>query len=67
MAASLKAYGAKRTKNYVQHPRWRKKEERPSCLDLITQLRMEVVGDSDTTYRVGIETSANKFINSAAA
>jgi len=67
LLASLKAYGAKRTKNYVQHPRWRKKEERPSCLDLITQLRMEVVGDSDTTYRVGIETSANKFINSAAA
>lgn len=67
LLASLKAYGAKRTKDYTQHPRWRKNEERPSCLDLITQLIMEVVSDSDTTCRVGIETSTNKFINSAAA
>lgn len=67
LLASMKAYGPTRNENYIPLPSWRKTSERPSCLDLITQLRREVIVDSDITSSLGIITNANRLIIGAAA
>lgn len=42
MLAALKAFGPRRTQDYIQPPKWQKKtRKRPSCLDLIAKLREE--------------------------
>ena len=43
LLASLEAFGAERGRAYAPLPRWRRKAKRPSCLDLITLLRQEMV------------------------
>ena len=43
LLASLQAFGAERGEAYAQLPKWRRKARRPSCLDLITLLRKEMV------------------------
>jgi len=44
MLASIKAYGAKRTNDYLPVPKWRKKiDRRPATLDLLAQFRREVM------------------------
>ena len=43
LLASLQAFGAERGKAYAELPKWRRNARRPSCLDLITLLRKEVV------------------------
>src|SRR5579864_1025273 len=42
LLASLKAFGAERGAAYAELPKWRRNARRPSCLDLITLLRMEM-------------------------
>jgi hypothetical protein len=39
LLASLEAYGATRSEVYRLLPKWRRKSQRPSCLDLVTLLR----------------------------
>lgn len=44
LLASIRAYGAKRTDDYLPIPKWRKKtERRPSTLDIISQFRREII------------------------
>ena len=43
LLASLQAFGAERGRAYAPLPRWRRAARRPSCLDLITLLRKEMV------------------------
>lgn len=44
MLASIHAYGAKRTNDYLPLPKWRKKtDRRPSTLDLLGQFRREAM------------------------
>ena len=43
LLASLKAFGAERGEAYAELPKWRRNARRPSCLDLITLLRKEIV------------------------
>lgn len=43
LLASLKAFGAERGSAYALLPKWRRHARRPSCLDLITLLRKEMV------------------------
>jgi len=43
LLASLQAFGAERGTEYAELPKWRRNARRPSCLDLITLLRKEVV------------------------
>lgn len=44
LLAALKAYGVDRTNDYVPLPKWRLEEiRRPSTLDIITQLRREIM------------------------
>jgi hypothetical protein len=42
LLAAQKAYGAERTVAYVPLPKWRKGARRPSCLDIVNQLRREM-------------------------
>lgn len=42
LLAALQAYGAKRTDEYLTLPKWRKNAKRPSCLDIVSQLRREM-------------------------
>lgn len=43
LLASLQAFGAERGAAYAPLPKWRRNAHRPSCLDLITLLRKEMV------------------------
>ena len=43
LLASLQAFGTERGAAYQALPRWRRKTHRPSCLDLVTLLRQEMV------------------------
>ena len=44
--ASIRAYGAERTDDYLQLPKWRKKHKRrPSMLDIIAQFRREIINE----------------------
>jgi DDE superfamily endonuclease len=42
LMAAQKAYGDKRSAHYVPLPKWRKHAKRPSCLDVVSQLRREM-------------------------
>lgn len=43
LLASLKCYGPNRTANYLPQPKWRKGSVRPSCNDLVNQMRKELI------------------------
>ena len=43
LLAGLKCYGPKRTQVYAPLPKWRRGAKRPSCLDLVTLLRKQLV------------------------
>lgn len=43
LLASLQAFGPQRGAIYAQLPKWRRNASRPSCLDLITLLRKEMI------------------------
>lgn len=42
LLSALDAYGTKRGENYLPLPKWRKGAKRPSCADIIAQLRKEM-------------------------
>jgi hypothetical protein len=42
LLASLKAYEPQRSEAYLPLPKWRRNAKRPSCLDIIGQLRLEM-------------------------
>jgi len=43
LLAGLLAYGPTREARYEPLPKWRRRADRPSCLDLITQIRKEAI------------------------
>jgi len=43
LLASLEAYGAKRTDEYLRPPKWQRRRLRPSCQDLLALLRKEAI------------------------
>ena len=47
LLAALEAYGPKRTNAYLSLPKWRRNAKRPSCLDIISQLRLEMARSPD--------------------
>ncbi len=46
LLAGLQVYDAQRTNDFPALPKWRRAASRPSCLDLVTVLRRELVLDS---------------------
>jgi len=47
LLAALQAYGPHRTSAYLSLPKWRRNAKRPSCLDIISQLRLEMARSPD--------------------
>lgn len=67
LLAALKTFGPQRNDAYAPLPRWRKKANRPSCLDLITLLRKEMDEHPELLESLGITTSRMHMAAAAAA
>lgn len=68
LLAAQRAYGSARGAPYVPLPRWRKGALRPSCLDIISQLRreMELRPDKLLNFARRSEITANATFRAAA-
>jgi hypothetical protein len=66
LLASLQAFGAERGRAYAPLPRWRRNAKRPSCLDLITLLRQEMVDHPELLAPLDL-TLTDRGLTSAAA
>lgn len=67
LLAALLAFGPKRTSDYANLPKWRRKAKRPSCLDLITLLRKEMDEHPEMLLPLGISNSSQELVAAAAA
>ena len=67
LLASLLAFGAERGAAYAPLPKWRRNAYRPSCLDLITLLRKEMVEHPELLTELSLQTTDRAFVSSAAA
>jgi len=67
LLASLKAFGAERGKAYAELPKWRRNARRPSCLDLITLLRKEMVQQPQQLAPFQLKTTDSGMVQAAAA
>jgi hypothetical protein len=67
LLASLQAFGAERGEAYAQLPKWRRKARRPSCLDLITLLRKEMVQQPALLTSFGFQINDSALVRAAAA
>jgi hypothetical protein len=67
LLASLLAFGAERGAAYAPLPKWRRRAYRPSCLDLITLLRKEMVEHPELLTELSLQTTDRAFVSSAAA
>jgi hypothetical protein len=67
LLASLKAFGAERGKAYADLPKWRRNARRPSCLDLVTLLRKEMVHHPQWLAPFGFQISDQALVQAAAA
>ena len=67
LLASLLAFGAERGKQYAELPKWRRNARRPSCLDLITLLRKEMVQQPEQLASLGLKTTDSGLVQAASA
>ena len=67
LLASLEAYGARRNEVYRLLPKWRRKSQRPSCLDLVTLLRQQWHQRPQTVAALESHSRYQQMILSAAA
>lgn len=67
LLASVQAFGPKRTHAYAPLPKWRRKARRPSCLDMVTLLRKEVVEHPDLVAHLGLNPGHELLVQAAAA
>jgi hypothetical protein len=67
LLASLKAFGAERGEAYAELPKWRCNARRPSCLDLITLLRKEIVQQPQQLAPFQLKTTDSGMVQAAAA
>ena len=66
LLAGLECYGPKRTLDYEPLPKWRRAAKRPSCLDLVTLLRRQIV-ENPTTFATGTTPPTYQAMVGAAA
>ena len=66
LLASLKAFGAERGTAYAELPKWRRNARRPSCLDLITLLRKEMVEQPQQLAPFALKTTDSGMVQAAA-
>ena len=56
LLASIELYNDKRVECFIKLPKWRRKASlRPSCLDLLNQLRQEIIDSRKNVEKVGIK------------
>ena len=67
LLASLTAFGAGRGSAYAPLPKWRRNARRPSCLDLITLLRKEMVQQPELLAPFGFKITDQAMVHAAAA
>src|SRR3954466_10889222 len=67
LLASLEAYGATRNEAYRLLPKWRRRSQRPSCLDLVILLRQQWHERPRTATALESHSSYQQMILSAAA
>ena len=67
LLASIRAFGAERGQAYADLPKWRRKARRPSCLDLVTLLRKEMVEQPQLLQPLGFEITEPGMVRAAAA
>jgi hypothetical protein len=67
LLASLLAFGAERGKQYAELPKWRRNARRPSCLDLITLLRKEMVQQPNQLASLGLKSTDSDLVQAASA
>ena len=67
LLASLTAFGASRGTAYAPLPKWRRNARRPSCLDLITLLRKEMVQRPELLAPFGFKITDQAMVHAAAA
>jgi hypothetical protein len=67
LLAALLAFGADRGAAYAALPKWRRHAHRPSCLDLITLLRKELVEHPDLVQEFDFAPTDRGFTHAAAA
>lgn len=67
LLAALLAFGADRGAAYATLPKWRRHAHRPSCLDLITLLRNEVVEHPDLVKEFDLVITNRALTHAAAA
>lgn len=67
LLASLRAFGAERGSAYAALPKWRRNARRPSCLDLVTLLRKEMVQQPNLLESFAFEVTEPEMVRAAAA
>jgi hypothetical protein len=67
LLASLLTFGAERGAVYAPLPKWRRHAHRPSCLDLITLLRKEMVEHPELLQEFDVTLTDRALTSSAAA
>jgi hypothetical protein len=67
LLAGLEAFGVERGRAYAPLPKWRRKAQRPSCLDLITLLRREMAEHPELTQKFACPISDRGLTAAAAA
>ncbi len=67
LLASLQAFGTERSEAYPALPRWRREAHRPSCLDLVTLLRREMVDHPEGAQSFGFQPTDRALTQAADA
>jgi hypothetical protein len=67
LLAALRTFGAERGHAYAPLPKWRRHAHRPSCLDLITLLRKEMVEHPELLQEFDLALTDRALTSSAAA
>jgi hypothetical protein len=67
LLAALVTFGAERGATYAPLPKWRRRAHRPSCLDLITLLRKEMVDHPELLEEFDVTLTDRALTSSAAA
>jgi len=67
LLASLEAFGAERGAAYAPLPKWRRNARRPSCLDLVTLLRKEMVQNPVLLEEFDFKLTDQALVQGAAA
>jgi hypothetical protein len=67
LLAGLHCYGPQRTQDYQPLPKWRRGAKRPSCLDLVTLLRKQLVQNPPTFATGSAPPTYQTMVGAAAA